>query len=805
MKRQCILRDNKGASLVMVLVAMLFVGIIASIALTITVGNTKSTKASIDTSENFYSSESVLDDLEMYLKKLATSAATEAYGKTLAGSLTDIEGDFTNNFKEIFIDVLTGTDGVFTSYAEEDANDTSKMVIRADFVKNQISFNRPGNITIKYDKDSFSDPDSITYPTLKGVEIIYIDADGYETKLTTDITFRAQLPSTDTADTSGEFTYDIDHFVMMAGGSIKPSGSGDTMSSISGDYTGNIYAQNNFIVNTDNATTDDWINLRSQYILVGGNINVLGRMTVKPIGDSTIVYEGPGTKIGAEVWTNSILLNSTNAEVSTGRVSDPDDTSNYLNTDVYLKGSLELNGAKSKYTAVGGRLYGYSEDGNAVITGGRPESSSIILNGLGAQLDLSALGSLRIAGKAYTALPDLDGIDELYDFYNGEGAEPTNLTYFTQGESITYRAVQALYLIPGDYIAGVGHNPMKKSEFASITANSINPPKTIFGEAGTSGYLLNAGKFKSQVVRYLNGDDYVYLFWDFKDTDAAVDYFNKVTVHDSDPDTADGRYYDLVLKQFSMMNADNGCIKLPTDTKTNGNALKYSAKTFGKVTASSAGLSGYDGYFKGMMSNLDSSSSLSDPNLIKNMLPGFCEKDDDGNYTHPAATSFNGAIQGPLDYFDKSGRHHTSDSVEGASGAIGANYWLKTGPNVTISSIDDSYTYIIITPGNVTFSDACTGSFRGMIIAGGNITLPDDMDMECLGMLKYNAKVGGTTTAVDTTEFKALLSVVYDDSVVTDGNSILRSIFGLRDNSMHAGGDNDGELIKITTNEWNRN
>ena len=52
MKRQCILKDNKGASLVMVLVAMFFVGVIAAIALTITVGNTKSTKASVDTSEN---------------------------------------------------------------------------------------------------------------------------------------------------------------------------------------------------------------------------------------------------------------------------------------------------------------------------------------------------------------------------------------------------------------------------------------------------------------------------------------------------------------------------------------------------------------------------------------------------------------------------------------------------------------------------------------------------------------------------------------------------------------------------------
>ncbi len=79
------------------------------------------------------------------------------------------------------------------------------------------------------------------------------------------------------------------------------------------------------------------------------------------------------------------------------------------------------------------------------------------------------------------------------------------------------------------------------------------------------------------------------------------------------------------------------------------------------------------------------------------------------------------------------------------------------------------------------------------------------MNMECLGMLKYNEVVGGTSKAVDTTEFQALLGVVYDDETVTNGNSVLRSIFGIRDNSSHAGGDNDGEFVKILTSEWKRN
>ena len=817
MKRQCILKDNKGASLVMVLVAMFFVGVIAAIALTITVGNTKSTKASVDTSENFYSSESVLDDLEMFLRKYATSAATEAYGMTFEGGVDpDFEDDFIANFKDKFVDVLSGTEGVFTSYAESDGN--GKMVINADFIKNQICFDRPGTITIKYNADTFANIDSETYPILKGVEIIYVDAEGYETKLTTDITFKAQLPDTESTDTSGEFTYDIDHFVMISGKSIRPviyvdSDGKSQFSTISGDITGNIYATNNLNVYTETPLTSsdagdtDWIRLRSQYVLVGGNINVNGRMSVNPVADNTIIYEGAGTKIGAEVWTNNMFLNLKDAEVSTGRQADPDDESSYLNTDVYLKGSLELNGAKSKYTAVGGRLYAYSEDDGTALSGSKPESSAIILNGLGAKLDLSALGSLRVAGKAYTALPDLDGIDALYNYYIGKGSEPDgDISYYAQGESITYRSIQALYLIPGDYITGVGHNPMKASEFAGISKNNIQVPESIFGTEGTAGYKLTNDKIKSHTVRYLNGENYVYLFWDFKSADVAIDYFNEVTKHDSDPDTADGRYYDLILKQFSMMNADNGCIKLPADTKTNGNALKYdTSNKFGKVAATGAGLSGYDGYFNGMMAKLDSSATTSSPNLIENMFEGFYDKDEDGDYTHPAATFFDGPIYGPLSYVDGNGKAHTSSSVEGAAKAKNAKYWLKTGSSVTVNSIDDEYTYIIITPGDVTFASGCTGDFRGIIIAGGNVTLPKYMNMECLGMLKYNSIVGSTSTPVDTTEFKALLSVAIDDSVTTSGNSILRSIFGLRNNSTHVGGDNDGELIKVITDGWSRN
>ena len=118
MNKYRIMKDNRGASLVMVLLAMMFVGIIAAIALAITVGNSKSSKATMDTSKNFYSTESILDDLEMYLKKLATNAATEAYASSLTklGTGIDVEGDFESTFATKIYDLLRGdgTNGIIT-------------------------------------------------------------------------------------------------------------------------------------------------------------------------------------------------------------------------------------------------------------------------------------------------------------------------------------------------------------------------------------------------------------------------------------------------------------------------------------------------------------------------------------------------------------------------------------------------------------------------------------------------------------------------------------------------------------------
>ena len=802
MNRNSLAKNNKGASLVLVIVAMMFVAIIASIVLTLTVGNSKAAKATSDTSGNFYSSESVLDDLNMYLKKLGTAAATEAYAATLEGCSDPaamkayFEGEYKDKLVTVLktqvLDVYAGTLGADGKYAFDE-----------EFIKNQVTYSednpliKDGIVSIK-----FAEFDTSTYPAvLRGVEISYIDEKGFENVIKTDITFKVNLPTTGVLDSSSPFNYDIDHFVMISGASINP-----TNRTLAQNITGSLYALENINIKTktasdSDATGSDWVRFNSEYILAGGNINVNGRMSVAPV--SLTNYSE-----AAEVWADNMYLYKKDAEVVTG------DAAQSLDTDVYLKGNLELNGKEAKYTGTKGDFYGFSSSDvtyyNPTSGTTKPKSSAIVLNGLGAKLDLSGLTSLNLAGTAYSALPDPTGTVDVYNYYNGmANEEPTNVYYYSQGDSVTVRSLQALYLIPGDFIMGVGHNPMKKTEYDSITSANI-----VVDDSLVDG-LLNAGKYKTHFVKYVNGEQYVYLFWDFKDTASAITYFNRAS-------SSSGRYEGLFEKQMSALGAANGEIKLPTTVNTEGYAVKYNSTAtpkFGKAGNVATNLSSCSNRYSGLMTTLKEDTA-SGTDIITNMFGEITATGFTGDHSRWANEKFEGIMAGPYTGFTTAdGTQYTYTTTDTAR-----QYKILTGANVRLGNVGGTiastgnnkvdttpgdYTYIIITPGDVEL--AYSGDFRGMIIAGGNITINSGLNMECLGMVSRTEKItpadGGTPTTEDQlmSEFKALLGIAPNEANLDNPNSRFREIFGVRDSSFEVGGDDGSNFVVNELTEWSRN
>ncbi len=881
-----ILKNNKGASLVLVLVAMFFVGVIASIVLTITVGNAKSTRTSQDSSQNFYSTESALDDLKLYLSKLATSAAADAYASVLTEDGVVADDKFNAKFFEKLNERLTNLLG--------DSDIAESRVFKNDFLNQYVTYGRLGDISI-----SFGDIETVTevvgektykYPKLTNVQVSLTgNADtlttaGYENTITTDIVFRAQNPGTGTPPTNDDsFAYDISRYVLISGKDILP----DNFCMVDNTFVGGIYAFGYMNLANKDATEDASVDIQSQEVVIGRDINIRkGTLNFSPLTGSENVFNtilASGETLDTDVWCDNLKIGDADVTWSmSGRIND----------NLYLRKNLVLNGnggknsddtfKKGSFTGVGGNIVGYSNReytnldtsvSNIAIynTDKEPLSSAIIINGLGARLDLSGVNSLTLAGQAYTAMSSLENLQGTYSEVPTLDTNPNDtlpvLSYFTQGESITYRPAQALYLIPGDSIPAVGHNPMTEYEFKNLFEKDgegtgvVNTTGKYYDYNGeevvydVSAYV-NSPKYKRMYVRYVKGSNdasvqmNVYLFWNFTDTDAAVNYLTSI----AGPITnSESRYEGLLKKQAEMLTRNNGFIKLPTTTvegKTvikgsiigNGidtdNASKYYK---GTTSASMSGLTALNELTttrNKLVSTLNQHDGDGETSLVHNMFTSATRTDGlngvMSKFTYPTGkTQDVKDLTGPLDdhtigkvnarkLFGEEEYNALKEGGKDIKGAIAEydetsswKYKLIYGTNVTVNENEANTKYVVISSGDVHFD--ISGDFYGIVIAGGNIYIPRDLTLECMGIIPEQSATikffnGSETDVVDTRnvnktnigEFNALLETVVNDADATNGNTILRKIFNIAYNGTESTDPEGTNFVSLDYVGWSR-
>ncbi len=844
--------DNSGASLVLVLVAMFFVGVIASIVLTITVGNSKATRTSQDSSQNFYSTESALDDLKLYLNKLATTAATEAYARTITDSgnvadpfdptrmLTDDE-IFKLRFKEYLEETLT------TMFNDPDI--TEGFQFKDDFLRQYVTYGRSGDIKITF--GSF-ETNSEGYLVLKDVKVSLTGNEetlmtaGYENTITTDITFKAEKPGLGKLNTSGEFKYPIYRYVVISGEDIVPANN----EMLDNKLVGGIYAYGYFNVASTDSVSDASLEINSQSMIIGKDINIKnGEVDFGPISDYPevlMVGENPDTN----VWCDNLKVGDATVNWNMiGRLTD----------NIYLRKNLVLNGNNARFTGNGGNIVGYSSmanvENNIAIreSSTEPLSSAIILNGLGATLDIDGLNKLHLAGQAYTAMSSIEGI---YDTYKDVpttasdllGTSAYTMSYFTQGESITYRPIQALYLIPGDCIPGVGHNPMTATEFASFEPDGEGSG-TINAQAvpNISGYL-DSPSYKSMTVRYVSGsntniENNVYLFWNFKNTDSAVAYFNSIT---GKTGSKENRYDGLLKKQAEMLSRNGGEILLPENTATDikcniiGNGIKNgTSKVAGRTTTAfdASAVEDCSDTRNALISSLNQAGGDGTHSLVENMFSwnssglvgtkaNTSSPEDGYDLRGPLETQdtseFIDVRYLPADYVSAVEAEHPGKTVAKAkitySESSSWTYKLITGPNVELTNFDSNTKYVVITPGDVTMPEEGVGGteFNGIIIAGGNVTIPQNLTMKCMGVIEqsptymfYDAagtliatKSDAPTQVVE--EFRALLDTVVNNDDANNANTTLRSIFNIAYNGSESSNTTGRDYVTLELSGWSR-
>lgn len=700
-------KDNRGASFVMVIVAMAIVAILAVTILWIALANLQMKTTDEKNTDNFYSAEGVLDQICTGLEGDMSAAYTEGYSKVMQsyktkGNAENNEANRQASFVNTYVAALRSR--------LVDPGDAKGLTYSMDKIKGYVdsslsktdSSGKP--VYPHAEVTSVSTPQLKTYQNrtvLEGIKVEFTDEKGYKSVIQTDISLAVPTMSfTASGGVPELFTYSL------VGNTGLEIGTGAHNVNLGGNlYAGNdstgmsVLIPNNTKLRVDNAS----------YMIADGNIEV-GNPNSNRAGthnESILSIDKQ-----CQLWTNNINVNG--AKVS-------------LEGTTYVLDDMTLKGSGSTVT-LGRDENGKSTDGKYVGFGNSDtssaESSAIIINGRESTLDMSGIKELMLAGNTYINRASMVKV-------NGNDKENKDVA---MGESISVKGNQIAYLIPAECIGTDGDgadaksvyykNPLSYSEDAAITSKgSDNQQYTVININVVSS---KTGKPLSYYLsQYLSADQ-------MKNTD---NYIRKVYApsNGSENDGLVYYYLNMPVKQASQYYEDYYNID---HSSADSKLQKYTAfytKSIQVNDAASIYTSGdyslYDGsnlsLLKGIVDgvNMDA-QSIELKNTYTALRKRLITSYNSLPPTAETASLFTNIVH--EDNLKKFTEHETGKKIE-----VMATYTDKYNKDETYKAVvvDGDYTYpqsdskenknvrIIVATGNVTIN----ADFTGTIIAGKKI------------------------------------------------------------------------------------
>jgi len=499
--------DNSGAALVLVILVIAFVSMLVSVILVATVSNSNMKKNDQLGDGNFQVADSAIEELTMGLEEIADTAMREAYtymlqvySQTIQSKRFDL---LRKAFSEKMVAKIKATNVVAGDPQYVDLDKLRAMISTASngtMVLDSTDGTRP---IYEVDSTDFS-------VVIKNVRLKYTDNNNYETTITTDIRFRVPSDLVDTSnvtDTIGFHEYGI----ITDGSIIRKTGEEGTF-----NVTSSIYAGTNIVVNGSK------LNLTGQYIVSRGTLEV--------VDGGSVSLENTSTNL----WVRNIAT-------KTSGIYNSASHKNWItiNCKSFVADDLTLN-ADFADVKISGYYYGYhTSNSTGVSSGTASGSSAVLINAKNAKLDFSGATQVTIAGKAYLSVPNYySALSEAELAAYNLGVN--NYQSFMMGESLSFKGVQSSYMVPGDCILGIKHNPMTKSEYESLTAGIAagNPNLRVYlGQNVKDGgidlleYVDSSKPYIPQYAQYIGKDgvktELVYLYLNFTGADKAADYFEK--------------------------------------------------------------------------------------------------------------------------------------------------------------------------------------------------------------------------------------------------------------------------------------
>ena len=715
--KNCI-KNNNGAALVTVIIAVAFIMVLVSIIMTTSLINYKMKRTNVYAKDTFYSAEQVLDEINIGLQRYMSDSLSGAYMDVME-NFTDLDSEKKNTMmKTKYYERMWGY--LASDVAHKHYNTATLYSMLKPTTQWQGDETTGYGTVLKAassDGTTFSDEGNMfTYDEqgiiLKNLRVYYKDSKGFVSIIQTDI--RLSYPEFDFA--SNTVLPDIPDYILIADDGIEFAAASGTAS-----MEGDIYADS---IKTNGA------NKATPFVLEHkGN----GELIVKhdlDLKGSRFSNEDKST-----LWAENIIANSS------------DVTIRGLNTNV--ANDLNIKG-KNSNISLSGLYNGY---GNSSTDA--DESSAILVNGVDSTLDLSNLKRITLAGHAYIGTaPNITNPGE----GSGEGGsqttnpEDTSKDIYT-GESISVKSNQLMYLVPPECI-GVSttnmesryvKNPITSDEYTAIKEGVKNgtmievSDEVMVSKLGTniSGYIKKDIQNKPIVEKkFVRTSDpnksLVYYYMTFPNEATANLYFQ--VYYNANKASID-KYMSFYAKEIKFpSNNSSLAIRLAgnaimTDANDEYVAVPYSL-TDGSVSMNQS-REQYSNQFTALCTKLlHSYSELVNLNKAPSDTEGVVYE--------------NLVDSTKLVEFVNNAPGHVGDSVTLDSGTSYGKAVVSNGD----FTVNDTSIHLVIAEGDVNVN---TSTFSGTIICNGKVNV-----------------AGSCTMKVEPQAVKALmrLYITYDDKNV---------------------------------------
>ncbi len=704
-------RDNKGSAIVVVIIALAFVGVLSVTAMWMSMANYRMKATDKGIKGNFYTAETVFEQIVAGLQGVSSDAAAEAYRKVMQNYVTSTgEEERYSRFVKFYKDALI----MELKTSTDPGKYKSDMIygFLDDDLKKKLDPSDPAYVTTDGNSLTMSgvmekSSDTLDFITLKDFELKFTDSNGYYSVIKTDI----MISAPDMAFTMSAAMPEVFKYAIIADDGIINNAAGNS------NVKGNIYAGEDGIELVGGAMTVD----NAGYVISMGDVKLTAT-------NSKLNIKQSDASVSTQFWARDIDI-STPARRQRGGALD-------INADIYVEDDLTLQSPGSNIILKGK----YSGYGNS--TTDAAGSSAIMVNNLNNNIDMSGLSELTVAGGSFIDLSsyyrDAD-VRRLYD--QMESGTTISVNDIPMGESIAVKSDQIAFLVPEECIwvtseknsTAFTQNPVVWSdiEYSNLISRYCegDTNKITDGMSGQTGKTLYQVMLDKELKNgrtlsaYINSTSDIVRVFSTKgsgSTEKLLYYYMKMSPENAK--TFIQEYYgensEKMKEYFAVYIEGGDKLALPEKINTSGTFLAGSIN----------GVPVSDNKIKGSTVNSAEEKKKLDDSIQANrrIIKSLTEKLVEGGYEN---TTFDTAAR-ESHVFQNIINETKVNSFLGAPSGVTAKFTLDDGYYAIITNSDYAYPSgsdndkcrLIIAMDDLEIK----GDFKGVLFAKGKVTIDGD-------------------------------------------------------------------------------